>query len=40
MFTFGYRFKPWNAAKDIAPGPEILAYLNETVDEYGLREKI
>ena len=40
MFTFGYRFKPWNAAKDIAPGPDILAYLNETVDEYGLREKI
>ncbi len=40
MFTFGYRFKPWNTAKDIAPGPDILAYLNETVDEYRLREKI
>ena len=38
MFTFGYRFKPWNAAKDIAPGPDILTYLNETVDEYGLRD--
>lgn len=40
MFTFGYRFKPWNAAKDIAPGTDILNYLNETVDEYGLRDKI
>ena len=40
MFTFGYRFRPWNAAKDIAPGPDILTYLNETVDEYRLREKI
>lgn len=40
MYTFGYRFKPWKSARDIAPGPEILAYLNETVDEYGLRDKI
>ncbi|MGD1884802.1 MAG: flavin-containing monooxygenase [Paracoccaceae bacterium] len=40
MFTFGYRFKPWDSPKDIAPGDKILTYLNETVDEYGLREKI
>ena len=23
MFTFGYRFKPWSAARDIAPGTDI-----------------
>jgi cation diffusion facilitator CzcD-associated flavoprotein CzcO len=40
MFTFGYRFKPWGSPKDIAPGEEILNYLNETVEEYSLREKI
>ncbi|MEX0280826.1 MAG: flavin-containing monooxygenase [Arenibacterium sp.] len=40
MFTFGYRFRPWKSPQDIAPGPDILAYLNETVDEYGLRDRI
>ncbi|MEX0338639.1 MAG: flavin-containing monooxygenase [Arenibacterium sp.] len=40
MFTFGYRFRPWKSPKDIAPGPDILAYLDETVDEYGLRDRI
>ena len=40
MHTLGYSFKPWTADKSIADGPSILAYLNETVDEYGLRDKI
>ncbi|MEL7462679.1 MAG: NAD(P)/FAD-dependent oxidoreductase [Pseudomonadota bacterium] len=40
MFTFGFRFRPWKSAKDIAPGPDILAYLNETVDEFGVRDRI
>ena len=40
MFTFGYRFRPWKSAKDIAPGPDILEYLNDTIDEYGLRDRI
>lgn len=40
MHTLGYSFKPWTAEKSIADGPSILSYLNETVDEYGLREKI
>jgi monooxygenase len=38
--TFGFAFKPWTQEKVIAPASEILDYLNETVDEYRLREKI
>ncbi|NRB36197.1 MAG: NAD(P)/FAD-dependent oxidoreductase [Rhodobacteraceae bacterium] len=40
MFTFGYKFRPWKSAKDIAPGQDILAYLNDTIDDYGLRDQI
>jgi cation diffusion facilitator CzcD-associated flavoprotein CzcO len=40
MHTLGYSFKPWTAEKSIADGPLILSYLNETVDQYSLREKI
>ena len=40
MHTLGFRFKPWVHKKSIADGPSILKYLNETVDEYSLREKI
>ena len=40
MHTLGYSFKPWTAEKSIADGHSILTYLNETVDEHGLREKI
>ena len=40
MFTFGYRFRPWDSAKDIAPGPDILEYLNETIDEFAVRDRI
>ena len=40
MHTLGYEFKPWRAAEAIADGPSILHYLNETVDEYGVREHI
>jgi len=36
MHTLGYRFKPWTAAKAIADGPSILAYLRETTTEYGI----
>ena len=37
MHTLGYSFKPWTEQKAIADGPAILAYLNDTVDEFGLR---
>ncbi len=40
MFTFGYRFRPWTEGKDIASAASILNYLNETIDEYRLRDRI
>jgi len=40
MHTLGYSFKPWNAPKSISDGPSILAYLQETADEYGISERI
>ncbi|ASK89767.1 flavin-containing monooxygenase [Sphingorhabdus sp. SMR4y] len=40
MYTLGYNFKPWTARRAIADAPSILEYLNETVAEYGLRDKI
>ena len=40
MHTLGFSFKPWNSEKSIADGPSIMQYLNETVEEYGLKEKI
>ena len=40
MYTMGYDFKPWKAAKSIADGPSILAYLQETVQEYRLHDHI
>jgi cation diffusion facilitator CzcD-associated flavoprotein CzcO len=35
LFTYGYRFKPWRGPS-IAAGEEILAYLDEVIDEYHL----
>ena len=40
MFTLGFRFKPWTSEKAIADGPSIMAYLQETVDEYGIDKHI
>ncbi|MEO3759898.1 NAD(P)/FAD-dependent oxidoreductase [Mycobacterium sp. B14F4] len=40
MFTLGFRFKPWTADKAIADGPSIMAYLEETVAEYGIDKHI
>jgi cation diffusion facilitator CzcD-associated flavoprotein CzcO len=40
MYTLGYIFKPWTNPKAIADGPAIRDYVNETADEYGIREKI
>ena len=36
MHTLGYRFKPWKADQAIADGPAIMAYLGETVVDYGI----
>lgn len=40
MFTFGFSFKPWSSAKTIAPASDIIEYLEETVDEFQIREHI
>ena len=39
LFTYGYRFKPWRGPS-IAAGEEILAYLDEVIDEDGLGQYI
>src|SRR5205823_14011864 len=40
MFTLGYGFRPWKAAKAIADGPAILEYINDTAREYGIDRHI
>ena len=40
MHTLGFSFKPWTEAKAIADGPSIRNYVNETADEYSIREHI
>ena len=40
MYTLGFRFRPWTSTKAIADGPDIMKYLNEAVDEYGIRKNI
>ena len=40
LYTFAYEFKPWRSRKSIASAQLILDYLNETADEYQIREHI
>ena len=40
MHTLGFAFHPWTAAKSIADGPSIRAYVEETAREYGIDSKI
>jgi cation diffusion facilitator CzcD-associated flavoprotein CzcO len=40
MYTLGFGFKPWTAPRAIADGPAILAYLRETVAEFGIERHI
>jgi cation diffusion facilitator CzcD-associated flavoprotein CzcO len=40
MFTLGYSFRPWEAAKAIADGTAILEYVRETAAEYGIEPRI
>jgi monooxygenase len=39
LFTYGYRFKPWRGPS-IAAGEQILAYLDEVIEEDGLGRHI
>ena len=40
MYTFGFSFHPWRSPQAISPGADILSYINDTVDTYGLRQNI
>ena len=40
MYTLGYVFRPWRAAKAIADGPSILEYVRDTAREHGVEEQI
>ncbi len=40
MQTLGYKFAPWKAAKAIADGPSILAYVRETAEAYGVTDHV
>jgi cation diffusion facilitator CzcD-associated flavoprotein CzcO len=40
MYTLGYNFRPWKAAKAIADGPSIRAYVNDTAREAGIDRNI
>ncbi|MGK2915423.1 MAG: hypothetical protein ACSLE5_13420 [Porticoccaceae bacterium] len=40
MYTLGYSFKPWVAAKSIADGPSILNYVRETARDNGIEKNI
>ena len=40
MFTFGYRFRPWQDPKSLSDGASILQYIRETAVENGIDRKI
>ena len=40
MYSLGFSFRPWTSPKAIADGPSILQYLDETIKEYGIDQKI
>ncbi len=40
MQTLGYSFRPWREAKSIADGPDILRYIRETAEAYGIDQRI
>ncbi|MES1929145.1 monooxygenase [Salinisphaera dokdonensis CL-ES53] len=40
MFTFGYRFRPWQEPKTLSDGGSIREYLVDTAREYGIEDQI
>ena len=40
MYTLGYSFRPWKAAKAIADGGSILDYMREVAADYGVEQHI
>ena len=40
MYTFGYKFRPWQDEKVLADGPSIRQYIADTAADFGIEEKI
>ena len=40
MYTLGFSFRPWTSEKAIADGPDIMQYLKDSVNEYGIIDHI
>lgn len=40
MYTFGFEFHPWNRPEPIAKGEDILEYIKDTAQTYGIDKKI
>ncbi len=40
MYTLGFIFRPWTSRKAIADGQDIMTYLNETIEEFGIDKNI
>jgi monooxygenase len=40
MYTLGFSFYPWKNPKAIADGPDILNYINETAEKFGIDKLI
>jgi cation diffusion facilitator CzcD-associated flavoprotein CzcO len=40
MYSFGYKFRPWQELKVLADGASIRQYIADTAAEYGIDEKI
>ncbi|MFP5021708.1 flavin-containing monooxygenase [Pseudonocardia phyllosphaerae] len=40
MYTLAYPFRPWRGRKSIADGADILSYIRETADAFGVRDHI
>jgi cation diffusion facilitator CzcD-associated flavoprotein CzcO len=38
--TYAYAFKPWSSPDTLASGDAILRYLDDTIDQYGVREHL
>jgi monooxygenase len=40
MFTFGYKFRPWNELQVLAGGDSIRNYIRDTAEEFRITDKI
>ena len=40
MFSFGFKFRPWNELKVLADGPAIRQYVTDTARQYGIDKLI